>query len=165
MIEERAVVLSVSAGVARVQAIRREACGACSARGACGTSLLDRFLGRRPLEMELDDTIGLSPDEEVIVGVPEEALLISSFLAYIVPLLGLIGAAMIGAEVAQGLAPNAVEAWSLFAGLAGLVASLFWVRARGRRMAGDPRWRARLMRRVGRASSTSVAVELGRAPR
>jgi sigma-E factor negative regulatory protein RseC len=165
MIEERAVVLSVSAGVARVQAIRRSTCGACSARGACGTSLLDRFLGRRPLELELEDTIGLAPGEEVVVGVPEEALLISSFVAYMLPLLGLIGAALIGAELAQGLAPGAAEGWSLFAGMTGLVVSLLWVRARSRRMGADPRWQARLMRRAGATSSTSVAVELRGAPR
>jgi sigma-E factor negative regulatory protein RseC len=165
MIEERAIVLSVSAGVARVQAIRRGACGACSARGACGTSLLDRFLGRKSLELELEDTIGLSSGDEVIVGVPEEALLISSFFAYIVPLLGLIAAAMLGTELAQGVAPDAVEGWSLVTGMIGLAGSLLWVRSRSRRMSVDPRWRPRLLGRGGSTTSTSVTVELHKAPR
>lgn len=160
MIEERAVVLSVSAGTARVQAIRRGACGSCSARGACGTSLLDRFLGRRPLELELEDTIGLLSGDEVVIGIPEEALLMSAFLAYIVPLLGMIGAALIAARLAEALAPGAVEGWSLMAALLGLAASLVWVRARSARLGADERWRAKLLGRRAGAASAPVRVEL-----
>jgi sigma-E factor negative regulatory protein RseC len=160
MIEERAVVLSASAGTARVQAIRRSTCGACSAKGACGTSLLDRVLGRRPLELELADNIGVSAGDEVIVGVPEEALVISAFVAYMVPLFGMIGAALIGTMLAERLAPDAVEGWSMALGIGGLALTLIWVRGRSRRLGSDPRWRARLLRRASAVSPSPVTVEL-----
>lgn len=108
----------------------------------------------------MEDTIGLRAGDEVVVGVPEEALVISAFVAYMVPLLGLIGAALLGTALAERLAPASVEGWGLVFGIVGLALSLLWVRARSRRLGADPRWRTRLLRRTLAVSSPPLTVEL-----
>ncbi len=151
MIEERAVVLAVGPGLAEVQALRRGSCGSCSANGACGTSLLERFFGRRALRLTLVDPIGVRAGDEVVVGVPEEALLRAAFAAYLVPLLSLIGAAIAAREVALWLGVGSVEPWSLLGGVVGFVGALRWVARYSRRLGDDERYRAVLLRRVGPA--------------
>lgn len=146
MIEEQAIVVSSEAGIAEVEIVRRSTCGACSARSGCGVSLLDRVLGRRPQRLLLVDKLGVGAGEEVMIGIPEGALLKAAVAAYVVPLVGLLGGAMAGdlmlheGTIGQGL--------PLLTGAFGFVGGLLATRLYSRRLAADPRWRAVLLRRV-----------------
>jgi sigma-E factor negative regulatory protein RseC len=88
LIEESAVIIARDGQFADVQALRRGACGACGARAACGTSLLDRFLGRRPLHLRVVNVLDARIGEQVVIGVPETALLQAAVSAYLVPMTG-----------------------------------------------------------------------------
>ena len=69
---------------------RGSACGDCELSQGCGTGALGRLLGRRsrPLILETDRDCG--PGDEVVLALPESALVRASLLLYGLPLLGLV---------------------------------------------------------------------------
>jgi sigma-E factor negative regulatory protein RseC len=151
MIEETGVVVGVTGDLAEVETKRQGACGSCSASGSCGTSLLARYLGRRPLLLRATNGVGAVPGDTVVVGVPEGGLLRASLAAYLVPLLGLMGGGLAG----DGLLPGGGEAASALGGLAGLALGLAWLGRFGRSHGEDPHYRPVVLRRV---SGLGVAV-------
>jgi sigma-E factor negative regulatory protein RseC len=154
MIEEDAIVVGTEAGIAEVEIQRRASCNACSARSGCGVSLLDRVLGRRPQRLLLANKLDARVGEQVVIGIPEGALLKAAIAAYMIPLLGLLSGGIIGDLAVTD--PAAGQAVPLLAGLAGLVLGLLGTRLYSRRLATDPRWRAVLLRR----GTPAVAVGL-----
>lgn len=146
MIEEQAIVISSEAGIAEVEIVRRSTCGACSARSGCGVSLLDRVLGRRPQRLLLVDKLSVRPGDEVVVGIPDGALLKAALAAYMVPLVGLLAGAIAGDLLLVDGATG--QSLPLLTGALGFAAGLLVTRLYSRRLAADPRWRAVLVRRV-----------------
>jgi sigma-E factor negative regulatory protein RseC len=156
VIEEQATVLRADARVAYVQAERRSTCGSCSAASGCGTSLLDRFLGRRVPRLEVDNDLGVSAGDLVVIGVPEGAMLRAAAAAYLGPLAGLILGAVAGRH--WPFAAGGSEAMSLL-GAALCFGGALWLVARySRALSRDPRFRPVLLRRH---AGTSVHVSLG----
>jgi sigma-E factor negative regulatory protein RseC len=147
LIEESAVIIARDGQFADVQALRRGACGACGARAACGTSLLDRFLGRRPLHLRVVNVLDARIGEQVVIGVPETALLQAAVSAYLVPMVGLILGAILGQEIAMLFAASALEPLSVIGGLVGFGIALLWLRGYSTRLSTNPRYRAVLLRR------------------
>lgn len=146
MIEEHAIVTSVEAGIAEVEIMRRSTCNACNARSGCGVSLLDQVLGRRPQRLLLTNKIAARAGDEVIIGMPEAALLKAALAAYMLPLAGLLTGAIVGdLMLAEQTAGQEVP---LLTGALGFVVGLLGTRLYSRRLAADPRWRAQLLRRV-----------------
>jgi sigma-E factor negative regulatory protein RseC len=150
VIEEQAKVLRADARVALVQAERRSTCGSCAAASGCGTSLLDRFLGRRTPLLEVDNDLGVGAGDAVIVGVPEGAMLRAAAAAYLGPLVGLIVGALAGRH--WPLAGGGSEALSLFGAALGFGGALWLVGRYSRSLARDPRFRPVLLRRNPGAS-------------
>lgn len=157
MIEQLARVLSLSAGLgpgdpglAEVQVERQASCGSCSAQTGCGVSLLDRLLGRRPQRLLVVNGIGVRVGETVVIGVPEGALLKAALAAYLGPLVGLFA----GALLVEGWFGAAAQGLTLIGAALGFVLALLGLRRYSRRLASDPRYRARLLRR----EATTVAV-------
>lgn len=146
MIEETGIVVAARGDLAEVQCERRSTCGSCGANGACGTSLLDRHLGRRPLLLTVHNPVGARAGDEVVVGVPEEALLSASFAAYLVPLLALFAGALAGAGV-EDLGAGASGLLQVAGGFAGLAVGLAWLARFSRARGADPRYRAVILRR------------------
>lgn len=146
MIEENAVVIAAEAGIIEVEIHRRTSCNACSARSGCGVSLLDRVLGRRPQRLVLANQLDAGVGDEVVIGIPEGALLKAAVAAYMLPLLGLLSGGIMGDLLIDETSIG--EALPLLTGLTGLGAGLLGTRLYSRRLATDPRWRAVLLRRV-----------------
>ena len=67
MIEQDGTVLAVHGELAEVQCRRQSTCGGCSVNGACGTSLLERFFGRRQLILTVRNPVAARPGETVVV--------------------------------------------------------------------------------------------------
>jgi sigma-E factor negative regulatory protein RseC len=147
MIEETGVVVALSGGLAEVETRRQGACGSCSANGACGTSLLARYLGRRPLLLRARNQAGAAPGDSVIVGVPEDGLVMASLAAYLVPLLGLMGGGALGQSLGGSLGAGA--GGGILGALLGLGLGLGWLSRFNRGHAQDPRYQAVVLRRVG----------------
>jgi len=151
VIEELGVVVSVQDDWAEVEGQRRGSCGGCVANGACGTSLIARYLGRKRLLLRAYNSIGAGPGDQVVLGVPEGGLLEASFVAYLVPLLAMIGGGVTGEYIAGLLTPAFAQATSVLGGLGALAAALWWLGRFGRAKSLDDRYRPRILRRASHA--------------
>jgi len=156
MIEETGIVLGVIGDWADVETRRQGACGSCSANGACGTSLLARYLGTKPLLLRAQNRAGAAPGDLVVVGVPEDGLVRASLAAYLVPLLGLI----LGGSAGPALFPAGGDGASALTAFTGLGLGLVWLTHFGRAHTQDPDYRAVILRRVP-ALGTAVAFPAG----
>lgn len=103
MIEERGHVLSVEDGAVWVETIRRSTCGSCSARAGCGQAILQKLgSGARQGFVRVLSDSGHRVGDQVVIGVPENAVVRSSLLVYAVPLVGLFAFAL-AAQMLFGL--------------------------------------------------------------
>ena len=126
MIEEQARVSSVHRDQAEIVVERQTACGTCSAKSGCGTSLLATWLPRRRLVFRLRNEIGARPGDTVMVGLDEGQLQRGSLLLYALPLGGLILGA-VGGEALFALIGMPTELGAVLLGLLGLAAALGFV--------------------------------------
>lgn len=149
MIEETGRVIAVQGELAEVEGQPRSGCGSCAVKGTCGTSLLARYFGPKRLLLQAHNPIGARPGEHVIIGLSEGSLLEASILAYLVPLLAMIGGAVAGVFVAERLVPAYTQILSAVTGLGGLVAALTWLVGFIRAKSLDERYRPRILRRLG----------------
>lgn len=133
MIEEQGRVVAVEPGVVWVETLRKSTCSACSANAACGQGLMERLgVGRQRGYVRALSSLNLAVGDAVVIGVREELLVRSSLLVYLLPLLGLLAAAV----AADSLGFS--EPWVIFSGLCGLFLSWLLVRWRACRVADDP---------------------------
>jgi len=147
MIVERGRVIAVSLGLAEVECESRSACGSCSVNGACGTSLLERFFGRKQRIVSVSNPIGAQPGDTVVIGIAEGALLQAAFTAYLLPLLTMLVGAAVTVWLAGRFAPEWSAGSSVLGGLAGLAAGLWWCTGFSARRNGDARFQAVVLRR------------------
>ena len=152
MIEEQGRVLSVEQGAVWVETIRRSACSSCQARAGCGQSLLQRLGGgaRRGFIRVLDDR-SCRVGDEIIIGVPENAVLRGSSLVYMVPLLALFICALLAQAVGAG------EPLVILAGFSGLALGFIAIRWHTGRLDSDPGFTPRV---IGRVGSSHIVSEL-----
>jgi sigma-E factor negative regulatory protein RseC len=100
MIEETARVIAIDEnGQLLLEAQTTTACSACEAKQGCGTSVLSKWVGRKFTRFQVPNTVGARVGDEVVVGLAEEAMLKGSVLVYLLPLLAMIGFALL----AEGL--------------------------------------------------------------
>lgn len=149
MIEEEGQVVTVSGALAEVTCERRSACGGCSVSGACGTSLLERYLGRRPLALQAANRIGARPGDRVVVGIPDATLPQAAFVAYLMPLLVMLLGALGGDWLADLIRASWSQGLILLGGILGLGLGFRWSAGFSNRRAQDPRYQAVILRRAG----------------
>ncbi len=126
MIEEQARVIAVRTGTATLAIERQSACGSCNASGGCGTALLADWFPKRRMTLQVDDSIGVSAGDLVVVGLDDGLLQKAAFKLYALPLVGLLGGAVIGQLIGGrlGLPP---ELASILLGLLGVTMALFYL--------------------------------------
>ncbi|HKJ72166.1 MAG TPA: SoxR reducing system RseC family protein [Gammaproteobacteria bacterium] len=150
MIETEAVVTEVGAGGGiEVQSAAAAGCGQCSTSGGCGGGRT--ILGTRPgggCRMRVHGDLAVRPGDRVVIGLPESGYLRASVALYLVPLGGMFAAASVAEWLVGRLGLAAGDVLILVAGLSGLAAGFLWQRGFNRRMAADPRFQARLLRRA-----------------
>lgn len=145
MIEEHGRVLSVEHGAVWVETVRRSACGSCQARNGCGQTVLQRLgLGARQgfirvlnEQTEHDCRVG----DEVIIGIPENAILHGSLLVYLIPLLALF----LGALMVQAV--GAAEPLIILAGFSSMGIGFAAVRWHSHRLRSNPAFMPRVLGR------------------
>ena len=133
MIEEVGRVVALDVGAVWVETRRKSTCSGCSARHGCGQGLMDslgvrerRGLIRARCDRELQ--VG----DAVVVGIREDVLLRGAVLVYLLPLIMLMAAAMLAAQL------SAREPVIILAGLGGFFVAWLFVRMRSRRSTDDP---------------------------
>lgn len=104
MIEEQVIVTATTEQGAWVEGIQQSACGSCSAKAGCGQHTMSQ-LGKKvtlwlpfssQLQPDTDLKSMLKVGQQIVVGLPEGAILRSTFVLYGVPLLALVLGAMLG---------------------------------------------------------------------
>lgn len=127
MIEETAQILEVHGDAVEIVTQRHSACGSCSAKAGCGTSLIAAWFPQRQLRMRLQNTIGARKGDSVVVGLDEALLQRGAMRLYALPLAGLLVGAVAGDRVAPLFGIHA-ELGAVLLGLLGLTATLFVAR-------------------------------------
>ena len=158
MIEERARVLCVDGENAEVVIEKQPACGACSAKSGCGTSLLSRWFPQRQLTLSLKNSVDAKTGDTVVLGMDETMLQRSSLLLYAVPLGGLLLGAILGERLFLFLGFSA-ELGAVLLGLLGVLTALVFVRQKSDSMVQGGEGAVRLLR-VVQQSSYSVFGEI-----
>ncbi|MCW8355974.1 MAG: SoxR reducing system RseC family protein [Marinomonas sp.] len=95
MIEETGKVLSIEDGFADVETIRTSSCTSCRARHGCGHHAIAQVSSANRMRMKAIDSLNVKVGQNVVVGIPEDTLLQASIWMYLIPLLGLVGGAII----------------------------------------------------------------------
>ncbi len=82
MVEETAQVIKVDGDVVWVQAIQKSACGSCQVQKGCGHSLLAK-VGQKKIELPVAcNDVSVSTGDQVVIGVPEQAILYHDVSGY-----------------------------------------------------------------------------------
>lgn len=87
MITENAIVVSIENNQTWIETQRKSACGQCSAKKGCGTSVLSKVIGNKLSKMKAINKINAHVGDEVVVGLNEQSLLKGAFMTYLLPLL------------------------------------------------------------------------------
>jgi sigma-E factor negative regulatory protein RseC len=142
---EEGVVIKSNATTAWIKTTKTGGCKGCSARGSCHT-----LGGGKEMEVEAINVAGAGAGDHVVIGFETGSLLKASFLLYIFPILGLVGGAVVGNEIAPVVGLNS-EAASLTAGFLFLILAFLFVRQKGTQLAKNNQYRPKVIRIVSPA--------------
>lgn len=154
MLTETGRIVACDAQGLWVETIRQSTCGSCSANKACGHSLINSISdGTRSLIRVLPGTHSIEQcniNDDVRISIPEEAILRGSFVAYMVPLIGMLVGALLGAELLQ-LSPLMLgsDAAAAVGAVAGLAAGFVLVRRHAHRHRDDASFQPVLLEILG----------------
>jgi len=131
MIEEQATIVEVESEQIIVQTLRKSSCNSCAANKGCGTAVLSKAIGQKhsivTISKEQQADPSLVPGDQVIIGVNESMLLNGSALAYIIPITGMIGFALLAEWLGTVMELNG-ELHIIISAFAGLVSGITFSR-------------------------------------
>ena len=148
MIEETARVVECQDRFAWVETNRRSACDSCSMNKGCGSGLISQIFTDKRARLKVLNRIQASVGDSVLIGINEAALLSGSFLIYMLPILSLLGFALLGELMAAQLLIENSELLAIPFGVFGLVLALWWVRRRTSNLQYANRYQAVIIRRL-----------------
>ena len=90
MLTEPARVVSRDGRRVEVELQRGSACSHCELSEGCGTGAIGRLLGHRRRSLVIETDTACKPGDEVLLSLPEAALVRASLMLYGLPLLGLL---------------------------------------------------------------------------
>jgi sigma-E factor negative regulatory protein RseC len=146
MIEEYGVVVEVSDTYAWIKTQRQSSCGHCSSSSGCGTGTLAQVLGQKYNEIRVVNHLQVQVGDQVVIGLEEQALVRSSLLLYLLPLLSLFAVAMMVEVLANMGLFAADERYSLLGGLFGFIGGLLGVRWWSQQLADNSRYQPVLLK-------------------
>ncbi len=124
MIEEEGIVVEVVGGNAKVAILKKSACESCSAAGVCHPEDADRSL------MEATNPLGAAKGQKVKVVLAPQVYLKASIILYGIPMVALVGGAIIAKNLAIRYSGEAnSDLWAFVAGMACMLLSFFFIRA------------------------------------
>ena len=106
MIEETGRVVAVEKSTLWVETIRKASCDSCASQKGCGHSVLAKLGDGKNHVRVLNPSSNSYPftiGDDVIIGVPEDVVVIGSMIAYLLPLISLLvfsvaGQLLLGSE-------------------------------------------------------------------
>jgi sigma-E factor negative regulatory protein RseC len=149
MIEQIATVVELEGDAAWVETQRHSACGACAMNKGCGAGLFAKAFRFSSPRLKVQHTQDIEVGDRVVIGVDEQALVRGSFAAYIMPILFMLGLAMLGeallADVLTSVAPDVI---GLLSGMAGLAAGLMWLKRYSQSIGDDRRYQPLILQKA-----------------
>ena len=145
MLEEKAKVLSVEGETAQVYVEPNTSCSGCSAKNGCGTSIIASLFPQRNRIFTVNNPVKAAVGQNVIIGLDENVLQRASFLVYMIPLLGMLGGAVMGSYVADYFSLSG-EPTSIVTGLSGMALGFVFIRKILGREKNGERYQARILR-------------------
>ncbi len=143
MIEEKGRIVAIESkpGVVWVETIRQSACESCAARNGCGQSVLAKLGQQHKNHVRALCDRKVAVGDEVVIGIPEDIVLKGSLVAYLMPLV----ITLVAAVTADTL--GAPEPFIGLASLVGLVLGFVAVRFHFHRIKNDPRYQPVVLQR------------------
>ncbi|GGF75547.1 SoxR reducing system RseC family protein [Alteromonas lipolytica] len=116
MLTETATVVKVEGDKITVSASVKTGCSQCQAATDCGTSAVAKAFTPRQQLLTVSSPLPVKTGDQVMIGIPEQKMLLASLLVYLVPLLAFIGSVMATTLLTQwhelsGFAIGAIVAW------------------------------------------------------
>lgn len=84
------MVVAIKGDMAVLETGRTNACSSCGAAASCGTSVLGTLFGQKQNLIEIQNSFDARPGEKIVLGLPENDLVLASLAAYLLPLLAMI---------------------------------------------------------------------------
>ncbi|TVP89969.1 MAG: transcriptional regulator [Pseudomonadaceae bacterium] len=151
MIEEQGRVVSVEPGAVWVETVRQSTCGSCQARNGCGSALLQKVgIGNRLGFIRVTTERSLQVGDQIAIGVPEQAVVMSSLLMYLLPLALLFASGLL--VQAMGLPEPVVILGALLGLGAGFAGARAWAGRRSNSALLQPQVLSGPLPVVGQAS-------------
>lgn len=141
MIEEQGRVVAIEHDAVWVETVRVSACQSCSANKGCGHAVVDRQQAGSRARVRALNQISLELGQQVVLGLPEGALMRGALMIYFLPLCLLFAGALTG-DAVSGSTGSAIG------GVVGLVAGFVLNRWFSKRHQQDPAWHPTVLRRV-----------------
>ena len=129
MIERQAVVVSTEGDIAHVEVLRESGCASCSLKSGCGTGTIGQMFLSKCIRHEVRNTQNARAGDNVVLGIDERNLVKTSFIIYILPLLGLFGFALLGEAISRVFFSCFVEWITVLGGCAGLLVSFILMKS------------------------------------
>jgi len=147
VVTEEGIVIRSDTVSAWVMTMKTDACESCSAKGGCHI-----FGGGKDTEVEAINTAGAKPGDTVILGFESGSFLKLSFFLYVFPVLSMIIGALVGQETAGNFNIDA-GTFSVIAGIGCFLLAFLIIKLVGKRLSGNTRYRANVIKIKFRASS------------
>ena len=141
MLEELATVVKVEKNRVWVSPQISSGCGDCLQKTTCPSSIVERFM--KPRVIEVSSSFPLAVGDNVIVTVDESLLLNAALLLYLFPLLAM----SISAGLAESIMDNA-EGYVALAGLGGLTLALAFLHIAQKFWLADYGVRAEVVKKI-----------------
>jgi sigma-E factor negative regulatory protein RseC len=143
MLEETARVIDVRDGMLLAETESRSGCNHCSVNN-CTTSVVAKLFGVRRNRLVMENSIDARTGDRVVIGIPDALLVRASVMAYLWPLLSMLGVTEIGES------SGVLGIWLSLLALSGLAIGFFVV-YRATRGWSSQRYKPRLLRIVAPA--------------
>ncbi|MDX1694979.1 MAG: SoxR reducing system RseC family protein [Ketobacteraceae bacterium] len=140
MIEESGRVVAVEQGAVWVESIRQTACQSCAARNGCGQSALAKLGQQHKNHVRALNAFDLEVGDQVVIGVPEDVVLKGTLVAYLMPLVLMLVAAITADSFTSR------DLWIALAGLSGLAVGFGLVRLHFLSVSRDKRYQPVVLR-------------------
>ncbi|REL34515.1 SoxR reducing system RseC family protein [Thalassotalea euphylliae] len=127
--DEKATIVEVNNHSVVVESQVKSTCSQCQQVDNCGSGLVAKALPQQKLRVEIVTQEEFSVGEQVIISIPEQAMLAVAWQVYLWPVIGL----MLGAGLGQLLLLNGIlshELPTIMMGFSGGYAGFKWAKAR-----------------------------------
>ncbi|WP_251357931.1 SoxR reducing system RseC family protein [Kangiella sp. TOML190] len=146
MLTETGQVVEIKGETAWVQTLGKTSCNSCQVNSSCGTGIISKAFGERSFITPMTNQLKARVGDQVEVGIPEDLVVKSSFLVYLLPL----ACMMLTAFLSRWLFAALAEPYVIAMALMGLLLGFYGVRLIGQKNSKNKRLEPVLLRIVKR---------------